>query len=295
MAFVRGVAVLIAALIAGIGARAQEPLRFKSGVDVVSVTATVTDRDGRFVSGLTKDDFAIFEDGQRRDVLYFSDESVPVSLGILLDASGSMSPGKLSLARESVARLVERDLDPRDEWFFARFGYSLVQTQEWTTERDFIKEALREVRPTGDTALYDAIALAIPLTASGRHQKKALLVVSDGGESKSLVRLDDVQKAIGESDVRVYGIGVDATDGRRGERLNMNTLRRVADDTGGRADAVVRAADIPAVTARIADELRHQYLISYSTTAPKDGRAHAIRVDVRGGGRKVRARRGFVG
>jgi Ca-activated chloride channel family protein len=291
----RRAAVLIVALIVGIAARAQEPPRFRSGVDVVNVTATVTDRDGRFVGGLTRDDFTIFEDGQRRDVLYFADESVPMSLGILLDASGSMSRGKLSLARESVARLVGHDLDERDEWFFARFGYSLVQTQEWTTERDYIKEALREVRATGDTALYDAIALAIPLTATGHNQKKALLVVSDGGESKSLLSLTDVQKAIGESDVRVYGVGVDSADSRRGERLNMTTLRRVADDTGGRADAVASAADIPAVTARIADELRHEYLLSYSTTAAKDGRAHAIRVEARGSGRKVRARKGFVG
>ena len=273
------------ALIAGVAVRAQETPRFKSGVDVVNVTATVTDRDGRFVSGLTKDDFAIFEDGQRRDVVYFSDESVPVSLGILLDASGSMSRSKLSLAREAVARLVGRDLDARDEWFFARFGYSLVQTQEWTTERDDIKEALREVRATGDTALYDAIALAIPLTGTGHNQKKALLVVSDGGESKSLLSLVDVQKAIGESDVRVYAIGVDA---------NMKTLRRVADDTGGRADAVASLAEIPTVTARLADELRHEYLLGYSTTTPKDGRAHTIRVEVSGRGRKVRARKGFV-
>ena len=94
--------------------------------------------------------------------------------------------------------------------------------------------------------------------------------------------------------MRVYSIGVDAPDARRGERLNMTTLRRVADETGGRADAVASAAEIPAVTARIADELRHEYLLSYSTTAPKDGRARAIRVDVRGAGRKVRARKAFV-
>jgi Ca-activated chloride channel homolog len=295
MALVRHPAALIAALIAGTALQAQEQPQFTSGVDVVTVNATVTDTNGRFVGGLSKEDFTIFEDGQRRDVAYFAGESVPVSLGILLDASGSMTVGKLRLARESVSRLVTHDLDAQTEWFFARFGYSVVVTQEWTTDRDAIGQALRDVRATGDTALYDAIALGIPLAEAGRFQKKALLLVSDGGESRSLLTLSDVQKAIGESDVRVYGIGVDAIDSRSGGRLNMTTLRRVADDTGGRADAVSSAADIPAVTARIADELRHQYALSYSTTARKDGRQHAIRVEVRGGGRKVRARKGFVG
>ena len=151
--------------------------QFRSGIDVVRVTVTVTDKQGRFVGGLRQDDFAVFEDGRRQTVTDFSDESVPVSLGILLDASGSMSPGKTRLARDSVSRLVFNDFDPRSEWFFARFGYSLVLTQEWTTDRDLIREVLREVRPTGDTALYDAIALAIPLAESGHLQKKELLVV----------------------------------------------------------------------------------------------------------------------
>jgi Ca-activated chloride channel homolog len=293
MSLVREAAAIGACAMTVWAVQAQEPARFKSGVDLVTVTATVRDGDGRFVRGLAKTDFTIFEDGERRDIVYFAGESAPVSLGILLDASGSMT-SKLRLARESVSRLVTHDLDPMTEWFFARFGYSLAMTQEWTTDRDAIVQALREVRATGDTALYDAIALAIPLAEDGHFQKKALLLVSDGGESKSLLSLDEVQRAIGESDVRVYGIGIDATDGRAGERLNMKTLQRVADDTGGSTEVVTNSAAIPAATARIADELRHQYLLSYSTDVLKDGRRHAIRVDVRGRGLKVRARRGFV-
>jgi Ca-activated chloride channel family protein len=281
---VRGTLVSLA-VGAGIAAGAQQPSTFRTGIDIVTVTATVTGRDGRFVPGLGKGNFTIFEDGQRRDVLYFADESAPVSLGILLDASGSMGPDKLPLAREFVSRLITHDLDTTNEWFFARFGYSLVVTQEWTNDRDAIVQALREVRATGDTALYDAIALAIPLVEDGHFQKKALLLVTDGGESKSLLALDDVQKAIGESDVRVYGIGVQA---------KMGTVRRVADDTGGTTEAIDRVADIPAATARIADELRHQYLLSYSTNVVRDGRRHAIRVDVRGRGLNVHARRGFL-
>jgi Ca-activated chloride channel family protein len=282
------------ALIAERHARAQETPTFKSSVDVVSVTATVTDRGGRLVAGLTRDDFTVLEDGRRRDVLHFTDESVPVSLGILLDASGSMGTGKLRLARESIARLVTDDLDRRTEWFFARFGYSLAVMQDWTTDRAAIVQPLREVRATGDTTLYDSVALAVPLAQSGRFEKKALLVVSDGGETKSLLSLEMVQEAIGQSDVRVYAIGVDDTNARGGERLNMSTLRRLSEETGGRAEAVSETASIRAATVRLADELRHQYLLSYSTDAHKDGRMHTIRVEVRGSDMRVRARKGFV-
>ena len=286
--------IAITVLIAGRHARAQDAPTFQGGIDLVRVTATVTDRNGRLVTGLAKDDFTVLEDGRRRDIVRFADESAPVSLGILLDASGSMGPGKLRLARESIARLVADDLDQRAEWFFARFGYSLVIAQEWTTDRAAIVQPLREVRATGDTALYDAVALAVPLAESGHFEKKALLVVSDGGESKSLLSLAMVQSAIGQSDVRVYAIGVDAADAKRGERLNINTLRRLSDETGARAEAVSDSASIRAATARLADELRHQYLLAYSTDAHKDGRPHTIRVDVRGSGQKVRARKGFV-
>src|SRR5712672_3654946 len=175
-----------------LGAAAQEPPRFKGGVDVVTVTASVT-RDGRWVSGLTRDDFTVREDGSPREILYFEDETAPVSVGILLDASGSMAGNvtgsKLALAREVISRFVSHDLDSASEWFFARFSGAVVRTQAWTTDRTAIVQALHEVRATGDTALRDAIALAIPLVEEGHLYKKALLVVSDGGETRSLVSL----------------------------------------------------------------------------------------------------------
>src|SRR5438067_1814072 len=118
------------AVVAGIAAGAQQPSTFRTGVDIVTVTATVTGRDGRFVSGLGQDDFTIFEDGQHRDVLYFADESAPISLGILLDASGSMAGGKLGLARETISRLDgahrRRAAPPRPAQLFD------VRCQRWT-------------------------------------------------------------------------------------------------------------------------------------------------------------------
>ena len=167
-----------------------------------------------------------------------ADESAPVSLGILFDASGSMSPGKVRLARESVSQLVTHGLRDADEWFLARFGFSLVVVTDWTTDRDAVVQPLREItHTTGDTALYDAVGLSIPLMEMGRYEKKSLLVVSDGGETKSLLSLERLKQAIGENDVRVYAIGVDSADARSGERLRMQTLRRIADETGGRAEA----------------------------------------------------------
>jgi VWFA-related protein len=239
------------------GLRAQ----FKSAVDVVTVNVTVIDRQGRFVSGLLKDDFGVFEDGQARDIVYFEDESTPVSVGILLDASGSMGDNrgvKLSLAKELISRLVTHDLDASAEWMFARFTSTVVVAQEWTTDRAAIAQPLRETRATGDTALYDAIALSIPLVQEGHFQKKALLVLSDEGETQSLVTREEALRAIGEHDVRVRVVNV--------KKDAQNTM------------------------ARAADELRHQYLLGYATMARRDGRRHGIRVDARGRELKVQAR-----
>ena len=184
--------------------------------------------------------------------------------------------------RQLVSRLVTHDIDSTAEWMFARFTSAVVVAREWTTDREAIIQPLRETRATGDTSLYDAIALSIPLVKDGRFQKKALLVVSDGGETRSLVSLDDVRKAIGESDVRVYGVGV---------RAKMETLRKIADEAGGGTEVVNDSATIPSATARIAEQLRHQYLLGYSTSGVKDGRSHSIRVDVPGRRLSVRARR----
>jgi Ca-activated chloride channel family protein len=285
--------VAVAAALGVIGAHAQDSPSFRSRIVVVNVTATVTGGDGRFVSGLTRNDFSIFEDGRQRELVSFVDEAAPVSLGILFDASGSMAGRKVELARQTVSRFVQHDFDAMSEWFFGRFGYSLAVVQEWTSDRDAIVQPLREVRATGDTTLYDTVALAIPLVNEGRFAKKALLVVSDGGESKSVLSLDEVERAIGAEDVRVLAIGIDAPGAPRDDRLHLDVLRRIADDTGGSTYAVADSAAIHVVTARIADELRHEYLLGYST-ASIDGRRHSIRVDVRGRRSKVRARRGFL-
>jgi Ca-activated chloride channel family protein len=151
----------------------QEEPRFRGGIELINVTATVTDEDGRFVGNLSKEDFSVYEDGKRQSVSQFTQDRVPVSLGILLDASGSMNTEKLTSAKAAIKRLVFDLLDKEDELFFVEFGYSARLTQGWTVDRRLIRHALEDVSaPTGDTAPYDAIALALPTAQEGRHVRK---------------------------------------------------------------------------------------------------------------------------
>ena len=313
-------------------AQSQEGFRFKSGVEFVNVTATVTDTNGRFVPGLRQEDFTVYEDGQVQDVSHFSSDRVPVSLGIALDASGSMSPEKLAPARAAIDRLIFKLLAQDDELFFVEFATRVEVTQGWTTDRQLISRALKNVDPIGATALYDAVAESIPLAEEGRNQKKALLVISDGNDTNSTLDVSQVRRRIRESEVLVYALGVDSTSkdtrvvqppvqfppnlpfpfpgSRRqprypgggstswprspGERVNADALRQITDDTGGRTEIVRGFENLDAATARIADELSKQYFLGYTSSVNKDGRWHSIRVTVRDRNLNVRARRGYV-
>jgi Ca-activated chloride channel homolog len=202
---------LIVAAAAVTGAQSQEGFRFKSGVEFVNVTATVTDGNGRFVSGLRQEDFTVYEDGQLQEVSHFSSDRVPVSLGILLDASGSMSPEKLGAARAAIERLIYKLLDQEDELFFVEFATRAEITQGWTTDRQLISDALKRVNAVGGTALYDAVAEALPTAQEGRNRKKALLVISDGNDTNSEIGVSVLRQKIRESEVLVYALGVDST------------------------------------------------------------------------------------
>src|SRR5687768_11997050 len=204
-------AVLAAAAITSLGAQSQEGFRFKSGVDLINVTATVTDDDGRFVSGLQKENFSLFEDGRAQEITHFSSERVPVSLGIALDASGSMTPDKMSAARSAIDRFVYDLLGEDDELFFLEFSNRPRLVVDWTTDRREISRAVTRVSPAGGTAMYDAIADALPTASSGRHPKKALLVISDGNDTNSLMSVGQLRHLIRESEVLVYALGVDGT------------------------------------------------------------------------------------
>jgi Ca-activated chloride channel homolog len=322
------------ALAAGsLTAQSQDGFRFKSKAELVNVTATVTDEDGRFVPGLRKEDFIVYDNGERQEISQFSNERVPVSLGILLDASGSMTPDKMSAARAAIDRFIFELLGKDDELFFIEFSNTARLRQDWTTDRRAISRAVRAVEPNGGTAMYDAIAEAVPIAASGKHQKKAILVISDGNDANSQISVTELRSAIRESEVLVYALGVDGTaDNNRilsvppqqprlpipvpfppnrprgrfpqilgrwpgnnsGERVNADALRRITDETGGRTEIVRGFRDLDAATARIADELSKQYYMGYASAGERDGQWHTIRVEVRDRRLLVRARKGYV-
>jgi len=193
-----------------VSAQAQDRFRFRTGIDLINVTATVTDRSGRFVEGLSRADFVVYEDDHVVDVTHFSAERVPVSLGIILDTSGSMAGSKIASARAALDRFLADVIRPEDEVFLYRFDTSPHLVQGWTSDRTRITEALKALRPDGATALYDAVAEALPLLDAGKHAKKALLVISDGNDTNSRTTLDRVRRSIRESDTLVYAIAIDA-------------------------------------------------------------------------------------
>jgi VWFA-related protein len=188
----------------------QEGFRFHSSVELVNVTATVTDSSGHFVPGLKQTDFLVFEDDQPVDVTHFSSERVAVSLGIVLDTSGSMDGQKIDAARVALERLLFDLLGDDDEVFFYRFDNAPHLVEGWTNDRNRIRDELRRLRTDGATALYDAVAQALPLLQSGRHRKKALLVISDGNDTSSKTDLPRLKQLIRESEALVYAIGIDA-------------------------------------------------------------------------------------
>ena len=213
-----GIALAVLVLTGGaIAAWAQQPndpegdqgFRFRTGVELINVTATVTDTRGRFVPGLEKEDFLVYEDGGLQTVTHFSSERAPVSLGIVLDTSGSMEGEKMQAAEEALDRFLYDLLGPEDEIFLYRFSYEPVLLHGWTTNRDSLSRAIRSIRPRGGTALYDAVAEAVPMAEEGRHRKKAIVIISDGNDTNSLTGVREVQQLIRETEVLVYAIGID--------------------------------------------------------------------------------------
>ncbi len=187
----------------------QDDFRFRSGVDLVNVTATVTDRNGRFVPGLRQEDFIVYEENQLQEVTHFSNERVPVSLGIVLDTSGSMVGEKLTYALMAIDRFLTKLLSPEDEIFLYKFSNFPELVQDWTSDRARLSRAIRRINAGGGTAMLDAIAESVPLAETGQHRKHAIVLISDGNDTDSQSSLKEVKQLIRESEVMVYAIGID--------------------------------------------------------------------------------------
>jgi Ca-activated chloride channel family protein len=204
-----GLAVVLDAQQPAVPDRGGDGYRFKSTVELINVTATVSDRNGRFVPGLTQDDFVVYEDDVPQEIAYFSAERVPVSLGLVLDTSGSMAGSKIADARAALDRFVYDLLDENDEVFLYRFSDHPLLVQEWTTDRTRLSRAMARITPNGGTAMYDAVLEAVPMAAEGRNEKKAIVLISDGNDTSSRASLHDVREALRDSEVLMYAVGID--------------------------------------------------------------------------------------
>ena len=203
---------------------AQDGIYFRSGVDLVGIIATVTDRAGRFVSGLTQQDFVVYEDDRAVDVSLFSAGHVPVSLGFVLDTSESMAGKKIEHARGAIERFLDQ-LGPDDEVFLYSFAGKVILLQDWTTNRDAVREGLQRVDAGGGTAMYDAVMEAVPMAQSGRNRKKAVVLISDGNDTNSRADIHDVRDVVRATEVLIYAVGIDgqgeAVSRRRAPRINL--------------------------------------------------------------------------
>ncbi len=192
------------------GGQDQGGFKFKSGVELINVTATVTDRSGRFYSQLRKEDFLVYEDNKPVEVTHFSAERTPVSLGIVVDSSGSMAGEKWGSAVSSIDRFFRLMNDELDEFFLYRFSANADLVADWTNDRDRLATALRRIHPNGGTAMYDAAVEAVPMAQSGQNRKKAIVIISDGNDTSSRVGVGEVKQVVRETEVLVYAVGIDA-------------------------------------------------------------------------------------
>jgi Ca-activated chloride channel homolog len=267
--------------------------QFKSAVETVLVTVTVTDANGRLITGLSKSDFEVYENGVAQPVTQFTDIRVPVSLGVLLDASDSMRGRPIDDARSAVERFVGDLLQPEDEAFVAAFNHLPRIVAPWTQPPAMLRLRVESLQPTGGTAIYDALVASAPLFERRAHTRSALVVISDGADTASDRSLQQAREVIRRTDPFVYAIAIDSPQARESTRVNPDALREITGPSGGYTEVVRSAEELGPATERIAYELNHQYTIGYTPTRPPDGEWRSIRVRIKDRSYLARARRGY--
>lgn len=277
----------------------QPPARaddfFRAGVEIVQMAATVVDADGRLVGDLERDDFEIFEDGRRQSLTHFTRERVPLSVGVVLDVSQSMFGQRIDDARLALDQFLTDRLDVGDEVFISVFNHEPSIAVPWTVGPRELRNRLDHVRPWGGTSIYDAMMNALPLFEARRHPRAAVVLISDGSDTGSLADVRDVRRELRRNAAFVYAIAIDAPDTRAiNDRVNPFALREITTDSGGYTEVVRDSPELGPATARIAEELNHQYMLGYRPERPADGAYRSIRVRIAGRDHTVRTRRGYV-
>lgn len=252
----------------------------KTGTNLVTLNITVTDPYGRYVTGLSKEHFEVFDDKVPQKIQFFSDEDSPISVGLVFDVSGSMK-GRLDRSQVALRRFCDSGHD-NDEYFLVTFNSGARLSQDFTGDSRIVTNSLMLIEPKGQTALYDASYIAVEKVRQGRHARKAILIISDGQDNNSRYSFKELKQLVKESDVQIYAIGITNVFSARELDIDGQViLEELTRLTGGRAFFPSNEAELNEVITRIGLELRHQYSIGYEPTGTKeDGRFHKIKVKV---------------
>ena len=250
----------------------------KVAVDLVLVPVTITDPMNRLVTGLDKDNFQLFEGSSKEEIKSFSSEDAPVSLGVIFDSSGSMS-SKMDRAKEAVTEFF-KTANPQDEFFMVTFSDEPEMVTDFTSSVEEIQDKLLYTFPQKRTALLDAIYMGVSKMRQAKFPKKALLIISDGGDNHSRYTENEIKALVKEADVMVYAIGIyDRYFQSQEEQLGPQLLGEVAELTGGRAFTVENPNDLADVATKIGVELRNQYVLGYRPSkGVRDGKWRKIKV-----------------
>jgi len=259
----------------GLSARVR-PL--KVDVDLVLVPVTITDPLNRLVTGLEKENFQLFEGSSAQEIRTFSSEDAPVSLGVIFDSSGSMS-SKMDRAKDAVVEFF-KTANPQDEFFMITFSDEPEQMSDFTSSVDDIQNKLIFAVPKRRTALLDAIYMGISKMRQAKYAKKALLIISDGGDNHSRYTENEIKSLVKEADVMIYAIGIyDRYASAAEERLGPQLLTEISELTGGRAFTIDNPNDLADVATKIGVELRNQYVLGYRPAkVVRDGKWRKIKV-----------------
>ena len=267
---------------------------FRGSVTTIEIPVTVTDTNNRLITGLTRDDFEVFEDGDPQTITQFSDKRTPVSVAVLLDISDSMRGQPIVDARAALDHFMADLLDAGDEAFVGAFNHLPRILVPWTAPPSRLAGRLENERPTGGTAIYDAVAASMSMFGRRQRTRAAMIVISDGADTASDHSLAETREMLRRSDAFVYAVAIDsATEPRVSTRVNPEALREMTAPSGGYTEVVRSSADLALATQRIAEELNSQYMLGYATNRPQDGSWRTIRVRIRNRDYVARARRGY--
>jgi Ca-activated chloride channel family protein len=252
--------------------------RIRVNVNLVLIPLTVTDPLDRLVTGLEKENFFLYEHDRPQTIKTFSSEDAPVSIGIILDLSGSMT-SKFTRARQSVIEFM-KTANPADEFFIIGFNDRPEVIEDFTSSAEDVDARLAMVKPGKRTALLDAIYMGLNKIKKARYERKALLIVSDGGDNRSRYTENEVRAVVRESDVQIYSIGIfDPYATTTEERFGPLLLNDICEDTGGRLFRVDDAGDMGDIAAKISAELRNEYVLGYRSDDDKhDGKWRKVKV-----------------